>query len=325
MERDAVTRLSTASRNTTQVCPAAEANGSRDGHDARRAAGGTQAEADGVNSAVLMGGDAVTRHRPRSGEIQSRRVRPAAEANGSGEGYGCDGALRAGVDSPIEPWKEAMRGRAFETAKLASDLVGASILLIVLSPVMLLIAMAIRLESPARLSSDRSGRAFWTSLHPVQVPNDARRCGERRGPVSRQLAPRAAAFKIREDPRVTRVGAILRAWSLDEIQNLFNVLLRNMSLVGPRPTRRGPETYEELAAASAERPARDDRTRPGGGAVSDLQFPEQVRLDLRYIRERSLWLDLRILGRTVLAVLVPEGRLLSRSFRDSGAWQRASR
>ena len=306
MERGAVTRLSTASRNTTQVCPAAEANGSRDGHDARRAAGGTQAEADGVHSAVLMGGDAVTPSSPERGNtIQARPS--AAEANGSGEGYGCDGASRVGVDSPIEPWKEATRGRAFETAKLASDLVGASILLIMLSPVMLLIATAIRLESagPALFGQKRTGlhgrRFTLYKFRTMRVGAENERA--RLAHLSHLALP---AFKIRDDPRVTRVGAILRAWSLDEIPNLFNVLLRNMSLVGPRPNSWGPETYEDWQLPRLSvRPGMTGLAQVGGRC--DLQFPEQVRLDIRYIRERSLWLDVRILGRTILAVLSRRG------------------
>jgi lipopolysaccharide/colanic/teichoic acid biosynthesis glycosyltransferase len=114
------------------------------------------------------------------------------------------------------------------------------------------------------------------------------------------------AFKILRDPRVTKVGAFLRTWSLDEIPNLFNVLRGDMSLVGPRPNSWGLQTYEDWQLPRLS--IRPGVTGPGQVAGrGNLSFDEHVRLDLQYVRTRSLGLDLKILGRTVVSVLSRRG------------------
>ena len=109
-------------------------------------------------------------------------------------------------------------------------------------------------------------------------------------------------FKIRHDPRVTRVGARLRRWSLDELPQLINVLLGDMSMVGPRPA------LPEEAAAYGEQVRRRLVVKPGITGLwqvngrSDLPWEESVRLDLRYVENWSLALDLQILWKTLSAV-----------------------
>lgn len=108
-------------------------------------------------------------------------------------------------------------------------------------------------------------------------------------------------FKIAEDPRITRVGRVLRKTSLDELPQVFNVLRGEMSLVGPRPTSFRPDTYSLWHTARLE-------VKPGITGLwqisgrNELDFDERLRLDIAYIRRRSLALDLRILVRTVGAV-----------------------
>ena len=113
-------------------------------------------------------------------------------------------------------------------------------------------------------------------------------------------------FKIADDPRVTRVGRFLRKTSLDELPQLVNVLLGNMSLVGPRPTSFDVDTYALHHTERLE-------VVPGVTGLwqisgrSDLEFDERLRLDVEYIERRSLWLDVSILVRTVKAVFRPRG------------------
>ena len=118
-----------------------------------------------------------------------------------------------------------------------------------------------------------------------------------------------AKFKMRRDPRVTAVGARLRKWSLDELPQLFNVLLGEMSLVGPRPAlpdetaRYAPHVHRRLAV----RPGLTGLWQVSGR--SDLTWEESVRLDLRYVENWSFALDLQILWKTFSVI-----------FRGAGAY-----
>ena len=113
-------------------------------------------------------------------------------------------------------------------------------------------------------------------------------------------------FKIKNDPRVTRVGAFLRRTSLDELPQIFNVLAGDMSLVGPRPTSFAADTYSLWHTARLE-------VKPGLTGLwqisgrSELQFDDRLRLDIAYIRSRCLKVDILILFRTVGAVFNGRG------------------
>lgn len=113
-------------------------------------------------------------------------------------------------------------------------------------------------------------------------------------------------FKIANDPRVTRIGRILRATSLDELPQIFNVLLGEKSWVGPRPTSFSADTYQPWHRGRLVVP-------PGITGLwqirgrADIDFDERVRLDLEYIRRRGFWFDLGILFATVFAVLRRRG------------------
>lgn len=113
-------------------------------------------------------------------------------------------------------------------------------------------------------------------------------------------------FKITEDPRVTRVGRVLRRTSLDELPQIFNVLRGDMSLVGPRPTSFGARTYRLWHTERLQ-------VKPGVTGLwqvsgrSEVDFDDRLRLDIAYIRSRGLLLDVRLLLRTVGAVLGGRG------------------
>jgi lipopolysaccharide/colanic/teichoic acid biosynthesis glycosyltransferase len=116
-----------------------------------------------------------------------------------------------------------------------------------------------------------------------------------------------ALFKIREDPRVTRVGRILRRFSIDEVPNVINVLRGEMSLVGPRPL--PLRDHAKLEQWHRRR----TNVLPGMTGLwqiagrSDLSFDDLVRLDFYYLENWSLWLDITILVKTIPAVLVRRG------------------
>ncbi len=157
------------------------------------------------------------------------------------------------------------------------------------------------LPQPAR----RRGGA---RVHLLQAAHDAhgRRAASRRtwrGPTR----PTGPLFKIREDPRVTRVGKVLRRLSIDELPQLWNVLRGEMSLVGPRPLPR--RDYERLDGLHKKRylvlPGLTGLWQVSGR--SDLSFDELVRLDFYYIETWSIWLDLTIMARTIPVVLGRRG------------------
>jgi exopolysaccharide biosynthesis polyprenyl glycosylphosphotransferase len=192
--------------------------------------------------------------------------------------------------------------------KRASDVLLTSVGLLIISPLMLAIAAVIKLQDggPAIFRQSRVGRSgeFFTMLkfRSMVIDADARKA---------DLLPlnegNGALFKLRDDPRITRFGKLLRDFSLDELPQLFNVLGGSMSLVGPRP-----HLAEELAQMPREANRRSLVT-PGLTGLwqvsgrSDLQEEDAIRLDLRYIENWSLTLDLQILWKTIWAVLARRG------------------
>lgn len=194
--------------------------------------------------------------------------------------------------------------------KIIFDRLVATLLLVFLAPLLLLVWIAIKLESSgsAIFSQNRSGRhgepftmyKFRTMHTNAEMQQaELKALNEMSGPV----------FKIKKDPRVTRVGAFLRFTSLDELPQLFNVFLGQMSLVGPRPL----PTYETLAM-TANTQRRRLSVSPGMTCLwqisgrNDLKdFSDWVRLDLEYIDQWSLLLDFQILLRTIPAVLFGRG------------------
>lgn len=204
------------------------------------------------------------------------------------------------------PTPAASRGYAL--AKRLLDLLGASLALLVLGLPMLVIAALVRLESrgPALFCQWRVGESaipFRFCKFRSMVIN----AEEERENLRHQNEVSGPVFKIRQDPRLTRLGSFLRKTSLDETPQLFHVLSGRMSLVGPRPP-----LLEEVAAYE---PWQRERLtiRPGLTCLwqisgrSDIPFERWVELDIEYVRRRSFWLDLKILLMTIPAVLSGRG------------------
>jgi exopolysaccharide biosynthesis polyprenyl glycosylphosphotransferase len=192
--------------------------------------------------------------------------------------------------------------------KRVSDIVLSLLGFLVLSPILVLVAIAIRLDSkgPALYKSLRigkKGRPFTCFKFRTMVANaddlkDSLRCkNERSGPF----------FKIKEDPRVTRLGKYLRKYSLDELPQLWNVLRSDMTMVGPRP--HPMDDYEQYELNHLRRL----EVKPGitglwqTTARRDPSFETNMRLDLEYIEHWSFWLDCKILANTIPAVFRAEG------------------
>jgi exopolysaccharide biosynthesis polyprenyl glycosylphosphotransferase len=184
----------------------------------------------------------------------------------------------------------------------------AALVLVLLSPLMLAIALAIRFSDhgPALFTQTRvgkDGRPFKIyKFRTMVVDAEARLAALRE-----QNEHDGVLFKMRKDPRITALGAHLRKWSLDELPQLFNVLLGEMSLVGPRPA------LPDEAARYADHVRRRLVVKPGVTGMwqvngrSNLSWEESVRLDLRYVENWSLALDLQILWKTFWVIFSGSG------------------
>jgi lipopolysaccharide/colanic/teichoic acid biosynthesis glycosyltransferase len=174
-------------------------------------------------------------------------------------------------------------------------------------PVLVLCILAVRLDSPgpalfAQPRTGKDGKRFGMFKLRTMVRNAA----ELKAKYMHLNELTYPDFKITNDPRMTRCGRILRKLSLDELPQLFNILRGDMTLVGPRPTSFGAETYRLWHTARLEvKPGLTGLWQVCGRA--NLDFDDRLRLDVAYIRNRSLWLDLQILLRTAQAVLSTRG------------------
>ena len=188
------------------------------------------------------------------------------------------------------------------------DLSLSTIVLLLIWPVMFLIAIAIKLDSSGPIFHRRrvvgvGGKPFYAlKFRTMYVDADERLA---RDPVLRQQFE--MNFKLKDDPRVTKIGQFLRRTSLDELPQIFNVFMRQMSLVGPRMI-----TQEELTRYGRWR-MNLSTVKPGITGLwqvsgrSDVSYEERVMLDMHYIRNYSIWLDLHLLYQTIPAVLKGRG------------------
>ncbi len=216
--------------------------------------------------------------------------------------------VRAALDV-LPPKQQALR-QADLTMKRVIDIIGAGCGLILAAPLFCMVALAIRLTSsgPAFLRQTRVGQDGQTfslfKFRSMYRDAEARRAAL---VVQNQHGADGVTFKLRRDPRITPIGRILRRSSIDELPQLWNVLIGDMSLVGPRP----PLPSEVARYTPAQ--MRRLEARPGLTCLwqvsgrADLPFERQVELDIEYLRNRSVLMDLLILVRTVPAVLLARG------------------
>jgi lipopolysaccharide/colanic/teichoic acid biosynthesis glycosyltransferase len=208
----------------------------------------------------------------------------------------------------FDPEKRVLTGRAYLAAKRFIDLLLTIITLPVWLPLNGLIALLIQLTSPGapvvfkQLRTGKGGRRFYMYKFRTMVP-DAEQLKSNYSHLNELQWP---DFKITNDPRITRVGKFLRKTSLDELPQLLNVLKGEMSLVGPRPTSFGPETYKLWHTHRLD-------VMPGITGLwqilgrAKLEFDDRLRLDIAYIERASLHLDIAILIMTVFAVFQQRG------------------
>jgi exopolysaccharide biosynthesis polyprenyl glycosylphosphotransferase len=204
-------------------------------------------------------------------------------------------------------WRALMMGGRL--AKRSFDVAASIALLAVFSPLYLLVALLVKLED--------GGPVFFTQKRVGQFGREFKfykfrsMCVDAEAKLKEVLArnrhQEGVTFKMKNDPRLTRVGKWLRRFSLDELPQFFNVLIGDMSIVGPRP----PVPREVALYSLADR--RRLAVKPGitclwqVGGRSEIDFSGQVKLDVQYIEEQNLWGDIAIVAKTVPAVLSGKG------------------
>jgi exopolysaccharide biosynthesis polyprenyl glycosylphosphotransferase len=216
-------------------------------------------------------------------------------------------SIRPAAGMPLLHVERPVMSGARRAAKTSVDRCLTVMLVLVAMPVMLAIAAAIRLDSPGpvffrqKRAGARGSEFAMVKFRTMCVDAEARLAALQRD------AGNDVLFKMKDDPRITRVGKVLRRYSLDELPQLINVLRGEMSLVGPRPPLlREVEAYEPDAV-------RRLRVKPGLTGLwqvsgrSDLSWDESLRLDLWYVDNWSFVLDVQILIRTAKAVIRGSG------------------
>lgn len=194
------------------------------------------------------------------------------------------------------------------TLKRLMDIIGASLGLLLASPIMLIVAILIKLEDPKGpiLFSQVRNREYPKTFKMYKFRSMYVDAEERLQDLMHLNEQSGPAFKIKDDPRITKIGKFIRKTSLDELPQLFNVLKGDMSLVGPRPAI--PREVEQYTAYQKQRLF----VKPGLTCIwqvsgrNNIEFDQWVELDIEYIKTRSLWLDIKLILLTIPALLGDE-------------------
>ena len=221
-----------------------------------------------------------------------------------------ESTISAAPQISIDREKTLRSHRRYWVLRRAQDIVFSLLALILLAPLALVISLAIVLDSPGdgaifrQRRVGRDGKLFWLYKFRTMCPDAEKRLNE----LLKLNQMDGPVFKIKGDPRITRVGRFLRKTSLDELPQLLNVLRGDMSIVGPRPALpREVELYSDYQRQRLY-------VTPGLSCYwqiaphrNEMSFDEWVALDLKYIQERSFWVDWKIIFLTVRAMLMKYG------------------
>ncbi len=197
---------------------------------------------------------------------------------------------------------------AYLRIKRGMDILLSTTALVFLAPVFFITALAIKLEDggPVLFSQSRAGK----SMKPFRIYKFRSMCVDADARMSEMMKDNEQtghAFKIKDDPRITRVGKVIRKFSIDELPQLINIIKGDMSLVGPRPIL--TFQMEECSRYEQQRlivqPGLTCYWQISGRA--NIAWAEWIEMDLDYIEDMSLWTDLKIIVKTIPAVLDREG------------------
>ena len=220
------------------------------------------------------------------------------------------------------PYIEIKKSFYYEFTKRLMDIVSALILIILFSPVIIAVSLAIKLDTKGPVLADtperigKSGRPFKMFKFRSMVENAHEILRE--NPKFAKLYERykKGSYKLKDDPRITRVGHFIRKHSLDEVPQLFNILKGEMSLVGPRAyypdelreqQKQYPETKESVKIVLSVRPGLTGYWQVSGR--SEINFDKRIEMDAQYVRKRSILYDIWIILKTPWAMVSGKGAL----------------
>ncbi|MED4493766.1 sugar transferase [Heyndrickxia coagulans] len=223
--------------------------------------------------------------------------------------YASSSVVRSSATQKIETTKkiEFEEKKTYTMIKRGMDIIGASMGLIFLSWLFLIVAVLIKIEDPKgtvffkQVRVGKNGKTFYMYKFRSMV-SDAE---EKLKDLLKYNEIEGAMFKLKEDPRVTKIGKFIRKTSIDELPQLWNVLKGEMSLVGPRPPL--PREVADYTKYDMQRLL----VKPGCTGLwqvsgrSELSFCEMVDLDINYITNRTIWLDIKLILKTLKIMIIP--------------------
>ncbi|AJH80139.1 sugar transferase [Heyndrickxia coagulans] len=223
--------------------------------------------------------------------------------------YASSSVVRPSATQKIETTKkiEFEEKKTYTMIKRGMDIIGASMGLIFLSWLFLIVAVLIKIEDPKgtvffkQVRVGKNGKTFYMYKFRSMV-SDAE---EKLKDLLKYNEIEGAMFKLKEDPRVTKIGKFIRKTSIDELPQLWNVLKGEMSLVGPRPPL--PREVADYTKYDMQRLL----VKPGCTGLwqvsgrSELSFCEMVDLDINYITNRTIWLDIKLILKTLKIMIIP--------------------
>lgn len=222
----------------------------------------------------------------------------------------------------MEEYTQVKKSFLYETTKRFLDIVLSMVILILFSPIIILVIIFIKLDSKGPVFADipervgRNGNLFRMYKFRSMVQN-AHEILRENPKFSKLFAQyKKDSYKLRDDPRITRVGHFIRRHSLDEIPQLFNVLVGKMSLVGPRAyypdelreqQKKYPDTKEAVKIVRSVKPGITGYWQVSGR--SEVNFDKRIKMDADYVRKRSILYDLKIILKTPWAMISGKGAL----------------
>lgn len=208
----------------------------------------------------------------------------------------------------------------FEIVKRLVDFLGALSLLIIFSPIMIITALAIKLDSPGPIFADipervgKNGKMFRIYKFRSMIPNAQKMLMT--DPRLKRLFEnyKKNNYKLKDDPRITRVGSFIRRHSIDEFPQLINVLVSNMSIVGPRPyyafelveqSKKYPQTKRDIKIVQTVKPGITGQWQVSGR--SEVNFDKRIKLDAQYAQRKSVLYDFYLMLKTPWAIISGKG------------------